>query len=58
MSLGETVGLRDNRVGTGRVLLGALENEDGTAVRMLNRLGVSSEAVEEQVFELRGQEAG
>jgi hypothetical protein len=25
---------------------------------MLNRLGVSPEAVEEQVFELRGQEAG
>jgi ATP-dependent Clp protease ATP-binding subunit ClpA len=57
-SLRETVGLRDNRIGTGRVLLGVLENEDGTAVRMLNRLGVSPEAVEEQVFELRGQEAG
>ena len=57
-SLREAVRLRDNRIGTEHVLLGILENEDGTAVRMLNRLGVSLEAVEEQVFELRGQEAG
>jgi ATP-dependent Clp protease ATP-binding subunit ClpA len=57
-SLREAVRLRDNRIGTEHVLLGILENEDGTAVRMLNRLGVSPEAVEEQVFELRGQEAG
>ena len=57
-SLREAVRLRDNRIGTEHVLLGILENEDGTAVRMLNRLGVSPEAVKEQVFELRGQEAG
>jgi ATP-dependent Clp protease ATP-binding subunit ClpC len=56
-SLRETVRLRDNRIGTEHVLLGILENEDGTAVRMLERLGVSPEAVEERVFELRGQEA-
>jgi ATP-dependent Clp protease ATP-binding subunit ClpA len=57
-ALREAVRLRDNRIGTEHVLLGILENEDGTAVRMLNRLGVSPEAVEEKVFELRGQEAG
>ena len=56
-SLRETVRLRDNRIGTEHVLLGILETEDGTAVRMLERLGVSPEAVEERVFELRGQEA-
>jgi ATP-dependent Clp protease ATP-binding subunit ClpA len=57
-ALREAVRLRDNRIGTEHVLLGILENEDGTAVRMLSRLGVSPEAVEEKVFELRGQEAG
>jgi hypothetical protein len=28
-------------------------NEDGTTVRMLGRLGVSPEALEERLFELR-----
>ena len=57
-ALREAVRLRDNRIGTEHILLGILENEEGMAVRMLNRLGVSPEAVKEQVFELRGQEAG
>jgi ATP-dependent Clp protease ATP-binding subunit ClpA len=57
-ALREAVRLRDSRIGTEHILLGILENEEGMAVRMLNRLGVSPEAVKEQVFELRGQEAG
>lgn len=57
-ALREAVKLRDKRLGTGHVLLGMLDNEDGRAVRMLGRMGVSSEALEERVFELRGREAG
>ncbi len=50
--------LGDDYLGTEHVLLGILGNEDGTAVRMLGRLGVSPEALEERVFELRGQTGG
>lgn len=50
--------LGDNHLGTEHVLLGILENEDGTAVRMLARMGVSKEALEDRMFELRGREAG
>ena len=50
--------LGDNYLGTEHVLLGILGNEDGTAVRMLGRLGVSPEALEERLFELRGRAAG
>lgn len=50
--------LRKKRIGTEHVLLGILDNEDGTAVRMLNRMGVSPEALEERMFELREREAG
>jgi ATP-dependent Clp protease ATP-binding subunit ClpC len=50
--------LGDNQLGTEHVLLGILGNEDGTAVRMLGRLGVSPEALEERLFELRGQAGG
>ena len=46
--------LGDNHLGTEHVLLGILGNEDGTAVRMLGRLGVSPEALEQRLFELRG----
>ena len=45
--------LRDNHLGTEHVLLGILSNEDGTAVRMLERLGVSPETLEERLLELR-----
>ena len=47
-----------NHLGTEHVLLGILGNEDGTAVRMLARLGVSPEALEERLFDLRGREVG
>ncbi len=50
--------LGDNHLGTEHVLLGILGNEDGTAVRMLGRLGVSPEALEERVLELRGRADG
>lgn len=57
-ALREAVRLRENRIGTEHVLLGILENEDGMAVRMLARMGVSSDVVEDRVFELREREAG
>jgi ATP-dependent Clp protease ATP-binding subunit ClpA len=47
--------LGDNHLGTEHVLLGILGNEDGTAVRMLGRMGASLEALEEKLFELRGR---
>lgn len=50
--------LGDKHLGTEHVLLGILGNEDGTAARMLGRMGVSGETLEEQLFELRGREAG
>jgi ATP-dependent Clp protease ATP-binding subunit ClpC len=49
--------LGDNHLGTEHVLLGILRNADGTAVRMLSRMGVSPEVVEERLFELRGRAA-
>lgn len=56
-SLVEAIRLNDNYVGTAHILLGILRNEDGTAVRMLSRMGVSTEALEERLYELRGREA-
>jgi ATP-dependent Clp protease ATP-binding subunit ClpC len=50
--------LGDNHLGTEHVLLGILGNEDGAAVRMLERLGVSPEALEERLFELRERADG
>src|SRR5918995_162194 len=49
--------LGDNYLGTEHVLLGILSNEDGTAVRILAGMGVSTEALEDSVFELRGRAA-
>jgi ATP-dependent Clp protease ATP-binding subunit ClpA len=49
--------LGDNYLGTEHVLLGMLRNEDGTAVRMLSGRGVSPEALEDRLFELRGRAA-
>ena len=50
--------LGDGYLGTEHVLLGILGNEDGTAVRLLHRMGVSAEDLEERLFELRGRRAG
>lgn len=57
-ALREAVGLGDKHIGAGHVLLGILSNEDGTAVRMLARMGVSTDAVEERLSERRGWAAG
>jgi ATP-dependent Clp protease ATP-binding subunit ClpC len=56
-ALREAVRLRDNRLGTEHVLLGILRIEDGTALRMLARLGISPEMLEDRLFELRGRAA-
>ena len=50
--------LGDDQFGTEHVLLGILANRDGTAVRMLVRLGVAPEALEDRLRELRGRAAG
>jgi ATP-dependent Clp protease ATP-binding subunit ClpC len=50
--------LGDNHLGTEHVLLGLVGNDDGTAVRLLGRMGVSPEALEEKLFKLRGQANG
>lgn len=50
--------LGDIYLGTEHVLLGILGNEDGTAVRLLHRMGVSAEDLEECLFELRGRRTG
>jgi ATP-dependent Clp protease ATP-binding subunit ClpA len=50
--------LRDNYLGTEHVLLGILHNEDGTAVRILAGMGVSTEALEDRLYQLRGRAAG
>jgi ATP-dependent Clp protease ATP-binding subunit ClpC len=57
-ALREAVRLRDNHIGTEHVLLGILRNEDGTVVRMLARLGVSPQRLEDRLFELRARAAG
>ena len=50
--------LGDNYLGTDHVLLGILHTEDGTAVRILVSMGVSTEALEDRLFKLRGRAAG
>jgi len=50
--------LGDNCLGTEHVLLGILDNEDGAAVRMLARMGVAPETLEERLFEVCGRAAG
>lgn len=50
--------LGDGYLGAEHVLLGILGNEDGTAVRLLARMGVTPEVLEERLFELRGRAAG
>jgi ATP-dependent Clp protease ATP-binding subunit ClpC len=47
--------LGDNHLGTEHVLLAILDNEDGTAVRMLARLGVGPEMLEDRLFEVRAE---
>lgn len=56
-ALREAVRLGYNHLGTEHVLLGILRNEDGTAVRMLAGMGVSTDVLEERLYELRGRAA-
>ena len=44
----------DSHLGTEHVLLGILRSDHGTGVRLLARLGVSPEMLEDRLFELRG----
>lgn len=46
--------LGDGYLGTEHVLLGILSNEGGAGVRMLARMGIPPEALEERISELRG----
>ncbi len=48
--------LGDNYLGTEHVLLGILRNQDGTAVRILARMGVAPETLEDRLYELRGRD--
>lgn len=57
-ALREAVGLGDNHIGAGHVLLGILANQEGTAVRMLARVGVSTDAVEGRLSERHGWAGG
>jgi ATP-dependent Clp protease ATP-binding subunit ClpA len=57
-ALAAAMRLRDNRIGAEHVLLGILNNADGTAVRMLARMGVPSVVLQERLSELRGRAAG
>ncbi len=50
--------LGDNGLGTEHLLLGILGNADGMAVRMLARMGISPERLEERLFEVCGRAAG
>ena len=50
--------LGDDYLGTGHILLGILSNEEGAAVRILAGMGVSPEALEDRLFELRGPAVG
>jgi len=47
----------DDYLGTEHVMLGILRNQDGTAVRMLARMGVSPEMLEDRLFESSAREA-
>ncbi len=58
LALREAVRLRDNSIGGEHILLGILRNDDGTAVRMLARMGVSPQMLEDRLYMLRGRAAG
>jgi ATP-dependent Clp protease ATP-binding subunit ClpC len=49
--------LGDNYLGTEHILLGMLRNEDGMAITILARMGVSPEMLEDRLFELRRRAA-
>jgi len=52
-AVGTSVRLGDNYLGTEHILLAILDYEDGTAIRILARLGVSPEMLKDQLFAAR-----
>jgi ATP-dependent Clp protease ATP-binding subunit ClpC len=52
------VRLGDRYLGTEHILLAILDNGEGTAVRILARLGVAPEVLEERLYEFRDRAAG
>ncbi len=54
-ALREALRLRDNEITGEHILLGILRNERSHAVRLLGNLGVSIEAVESRLGQLRRQ---
>jgi ATP-dependent Clp protease ATP-binding subunit ClpC len=50
--------LGDGYLGAEHVLLGILGNEGGSAIRILAGMGVSPEALEDRLYEMRGRAAG
>jgi ATP-dependent Clp protease ATP-binding subunit ClpA len=48
----------DHHLGAEHVLIGILGNEDGPAVRLLARMGISPEMLEDRMFELCDRDAG
>jgi ATP-dependent Clp protease ATP-binding subunit ClpA len=50
--------LGDGHLGAEHVLLGILQNEEGMAVRILGRMGLSGETLEERLFEVRRRAGG
>jgi ATP-dependent Clp protease ATP-binding subunit ClpA len=51
----EALRLGDRKITGEHVLLGALHNEHGHSVRLITNLGVSVEAVENRLYQLRRQ---
>ena len=49
---------RDSRIGTEHVLLGISRNRDGMAVRIMAGMGLSPEALEDRLCELRVRAVG
>ena len=56
-ALREAARLRDSYLGAEHVLMGVLRDGHGTAVRMLARLDVVPEMLEERLYEVRGRPA-
>jgi ATP-dependent Clp protease ATP-binding subunit ClpC len=57
-AVGRSVRLGDRYLGTEHILLAILDNGEGTAVRILARLGVAPEVLEERLYEFRDRAAG
>lgn len=54
-ALAEALRMDDNHIGTEHILLGILRNEYGTAVRILDRLGIPPAVLEERLDQVRGR---